>query len=90
MAGVIPIKRKKNLEEPIEPVSLITPATPCLPILPTIDNPKWGKVQWKKMGDPAEPGQTPLEAEVRPQADVADMRKGLAVAVRGASSASGH
>jgi hypothetical protein len=90
MTGVIPIKRKKNLEEPIEPVSLITPATPCLLILPAIDNPKRGKLQWKKMGDPAEPGQTPLEAEVKPQADVADMRKGLAVAVRGASSASGH
>ncbi|KAJ7901775.1 hypothetical protein B0H14DRAFT_3080043 [Mycena olivaceomarginata] len=68
--GVIPIKLKKK-EEPVEPVSLITPPTPPTS---TNDTPKWGKLQWKKMGDPAEPSPTPpLEADVKPEADAADI-----------------
>jgi WW domain-binding protein 4 len=67
--GVIPIKLKKK-EEPVEPVSLLTPPTPPTS---TNDTPKWGKLQWKKMGDPAESSSTPLEADVKPDADVADI-----------------
>ncbi|KAF7361939.1 WW domain-binding protein 4 [Mycena venus] len=70
--GVIPIKLKKK-EEPAEPVSLITP--PSGPSTnDATDKPKWAKLQWKKLGDPEQPSETPpSEVDVKSEPAVADI-----------------
>ncbi|KAF8210177.1 hypothetical protein K438DRAFT_1903794 [Mycena galopus ATCC 62051] len=67
--GILPIKLKKK-EEPVEPAPVIT--APSLSTDDTTDKPKWGKLQWKKMGDPTEPIQT-SEADVKPEPAVVDI-----------------
>lgn len=50
--GAITITLKKK-EEPVEHVELV-PALAPLPVGDPTNKPKWGKLQWKKMGEPAE------------------------------------
>ncbi|KAJ7045460.1 hypothetical protein C8F04DRAFT_1206350 [Mycena alexandri] len=59
--GAISIQLKKK-EEPVEPQSLLAPIPPASD--PT-DKPKWAKLQWKKMGDPDEQIEAPVEVDVK-------------------------
>jgi WW domain-binding protein 4 len=70
--GAISIKLKKK-EEPVEPAQSLT-ASPAAPLVPsdTEYKPKWGKLQWKKLGDPEEQVEAPAEVDVKPEVDFAD------------------
>ncbi|KAJ7096375.1 hypothetical protein C8R44DRAFT_591739, partial [Mycena epipterygia] len=58
--GAITIKLKKK-EEPVDPVEPLAALAP-LSTSDNTDKPKWGKLQWKKMGDPEEQVEAPTEA----------------------------